>query len=228
MKVKKDEQIAAVTNGLNERQRAYLLVAYDEDQYQEEAHRRPGLSPPSVWRWMEYGPVGGRKLFGSGPLRDTLQRLKLIDAGAGSTWAALAERGLILLQYRATPLPRMSSLFVRMTTDGRKAARILKGLPMRKPQAHAKPLSLTALRLLHYGQQHPTTAFDYLQPWADRFGMPELLVVLGAARGLIKRGLLSGDGRTLRITHGGLVVDVTNEPNWRPFRPARVAHITSA
>jgi len=213
-----EKRLSEVAAALNERQRLYLLVAYDEDQYQEEVHRRPGLSPASVWRWMEYGPVGGRRLLGDGPLRESLQRRKLVDAGSGSTWASLAERGLILQQYRPTPLPRISSLFIRMTRDGRKAARILKGLSIKKPKDAIKPLSLTALRLLHYGQRHPNTSFDYMQPWAERFGMPDFLLVMGAARGLIKRGMLSGDGRTLQITPSGIAVDVAAEPNWRPFR----------
>lgn len=191
-----------MADSLNERQRAYLLVAYDEDQRQEE----------------EYGPVGSRRLLGDGILREQLLHMKLVDAGAGATWGSLAERGLILQQYRPTILPRTSSLYVRMTTDGRKTARVLKGLPINKPKVAAKPLSLTALRLLHYGQQHPNTQFDYLQPWAERYGMPDFLIVMGAARGLIKRGLLSGDGRTLQITPSGAIVNVAAEPNWQPFR----------
>jgi hypothetical protein len=51
--------LGAIAIGLNERQRAYLLAAYAEDQAREERYRGPGGPPVRIWRWVEYGPSAG-------------------------------------------------------------------------------------------------------------------------------------------------------------------------
>ncbi|WP_430912183.1 hypothetical protein [Methylobacterium sp. sgz302541] len=211
---------------LNERQRSYLLAAYDEDQTREATHCGPGGPPAGRWRWIEYGPVGAKWLDGPGSrlLRAKLAESGMVSQGTGATWAALAERGLLTTRYEHTGLidtrsrRAIRSLMVRLTTDGRKVARLLRGEPLTRPRSkEPKPLSLSALRLVAYGQQHPGEAFDFHAPW----GVCPLdyLVVLGICRGLVKRGLLAGDPPTrLRITEAGSVLDVTQEPNWKPLR----------
>ncbi|HJU09778.1 MAG TPA: hypothetical protein VJ728_02815, partial [Candidatus Binataceae bacterium] len=56
------EQIAS---SLNDRQRAYLLAVYAEDQRREKTHRGPHSPPASSWCWIEYGPVGAKWLDNS-------------------------------------------------------------------------------------------------------------------------------------------------------------------
>jgi hypothetical protein len=47
-------------------------------------------------------------------------------------------------------------------------------------------------------------------------------MMLGIARGLIRRGLLAGEApHSLRITEAGMKVDVVSEPNWKPMRVPR-------
>jgi hypothetical protein len=111
------------------------------------------------------------------------------------------------------------SLMLRMTTDGRKVARILKGEPLTKPKVD-KPLSLSALRLIAYGQANPNEVFDNHAPW----GMCPIdyLTILGICRGLIKRGLLAGEApHAMRITDTGMTLDVTSQPNWKPAPAVR-------
>ncbi|MDV2986831.1 UNVERIFIED_CONTAM: hypothetical protein Q9R58_21150 [Methylobacteriaceae bacterium AG10] len=217
--------LEALATGLNERQRAYLVAAYDEDQAREVTHRGPGGPPARTWRWIEYGPVGAKWLDGPGSrlLRAKLAESGLVSQGTGATWASLVERGLLTTKYEHTGLidtrshRAIQSLLVRLTTDGRKVARILRGeSPTRPRSKEPKALSLSALRLIAYGQQHPEETFDFHAPW----GVCPLdyLMILGVCRGLVKRGLLTGDPPTrLRITPAGEAIDVTREPTWKPL-----------
>jgi hypothetical protein len=141
-------RITEIAESLNERQRAYLVVAYDEDQRAEQANSGPGSVPASQWRWLEYGPDGRvRRMTYDGPLRYALAEMKLVGHGAGSTWHSLESRGLLNTDHRLIGLGDLMSLYVRLTTDGRRVARVLKGLPMQKPKIDpaSKPMSLTAL-----------------------------------------------------------------------------------
>jgi hypothetical protein len=102
-----------------------------EDQRREALNRGPGAQPASVWRWTEYGPVGARWLD-NGLLRRQLEKDDLVDRGSGATWSALAERSLLRTCHRwtglvdARSLQRIVSVFIRLTTRGRKAARLIK------------------------------------------------------------------------------------------------------
>jgi len=128
----------------------------------------------------------------------------------------LAERGLLSTSYAHTGLIDtrsrwpIRSLTVRLTTDGRKVARLLRGEPPTRPRSkEPKPLSLSALRMVAYGQQHPKETFDFHAPWG--ICPLDYLVALGICRGLVKRGLLDGDPPThLRITPAGLTLDVSS------------------
>jgi hypothetical protein len=219
-------RITEIAESLNERQRAYLVVAYDEDQRAEQANSGPGSVPASQWRWLEYGPDGRvRRMTYDGPLRYALAEMKLVGHGAGSTWHSLESRGLLNTDHRLIGLGDLMSLYVRLTTDGRRVARVLKGLPMQKPKIDpaSKPMSLTALRILYQGQQQPNEFLDPFEPWIGRSYYPPLLVVLGIARGLANRGLLVADKRKLsfKISAAGQAVDIEGAENWQPFlRPA--------
>jgi hypothetical protein len=115
---------------LNERQRIYLEAAYREDQ-KEEAWQRSAWSwggraaPADEWRWILYGSP----LIDATPLRTALKTKDLVDAGTGSTFAALADRGLLLtrkawMQVRlGNRIGDVEVLYVRMTTKGRAAIR---------------------------------------------------------------------------------------------------------
>lgn len=151
--------------------------------------------------------------------------MKLVGHGAGSTWHSLESRGLLNTDHRLIGLGDLMSLYVRLTTDGRRVARVLKGLPMQKPKIDpaSKPMSLTALRILYQGQQQPNEFLDPFEPWIGRSYYPPLLVVLGIARGLANRGLLVADKRKLsfKISAAGQAVDIEGAENWQPFlRPA--------
>jgi len=108
-------------------------------------------------------------------------------------------------------------LFVQMTTNGGKVARIIKGEPLTKPK-QPKSLSLSALRLIAYGQKHPGQEFEWCTPWKDTIHVPDYVIMASVARSLIKRDLLSGEPPyRLPITKPGQAIDVPAEPNWRPL-----------
>ena len=220
--------LQTIVAGLNERQRTYLLAAYLEDQRREAANVGPGRLPASKYRWIEYGPIGARWLDNSGipALRRDLERAGLINQGTGATWSALADRGLLISRRAQTGFRdarsgrAILSLLVRLTSNGRKVARLINGEPLTKPK-QVKPLSLSALRLIAYGQAHPHDSFDIHAPWG--ICPLDFLTMLGICRGLIKRGLLAGDPpHDLEITNEGMALDVTEEANWKPARPRSV------
>lgn len=115
---------------LNERRRAYLEAVYSEDQ-KEEAFQRSAWSrgertaPADEGRWVLYGS----RLIDDPPLRIALNMKGLVDGGTGSTFAALAARGLLrtrksLMRVRlGNQAGHVEVLHVRMTTKGRAAVR---------------------------------------------------------------------------------------------------------
>jgi len=218
--------LVTVAEGLNERQRTYLLVAYERDQLRAASNQGPRSRPASEWRWIEYGAIGARQMDarGAGLLRETLEEAGFVDQGSGATWAALEERSLLTTKRANTGLidarsrRPILSLMIRLTTDGRKVARVLRGEPLtRSGRDPGKPLSLSALRLLDYGQRHPGQEFDFHAPWGT---CPlEYLAAIGICRGLVTRGLLSGEAPfNMTITPEGQALDVTQQPAWKPRR----------
>lgn len=127
---------------LNARQRHYLLAAYQLDQQIEQQRRRdfargmpdPERTPAAVWRAMPYGRWQHRVLEGKPPmpLRELLDP-QLVSSGTGSTWKALAERGLVEVSERTICFPSLSLReqydlpHVSLTRAGRKLARELLG-----------------------------------------------------------------------------------------------------
>jgi hypothetical protein len=123
---------------LNERQRAYLLAIFETDQEVEAEMRdlpyRPFQERPkaSEWRWLEYEepvPIIGEP--GSALWR-RIKKLDLVDQGTGSTFSALADRGLVDVQWHRVNVHGQGVPHLRMTTNGRKLARSWTGRPVYK------------------------------------------------------------------------------------------------
>lgn len=98
---------------LNSRQQAYMRIIYLTDQIQEyNAKSLMRLEMRSIpadrWRWIEYADL----YVGCTPFKKRLLEARLVDQGTGSTFEALRDRGLILINYHG-------SVWVRMTTQGR-------------------------------------------------------------------------------------------------------------
>lgn len=112
-------------SALNERQRAYLQAIFDTDQAVEDEMRRIPFSPfhdrpkASEWRWLEYSepiPIINKP---ASRLYRAIKQVAKIDQGTGSTFTALADRGLIQVEERGPDrYPH-----IRMTAAGRKLVR---------------------------------------------------------------------------------------------------------
>ncbi len=110
---------------LNDRQRAYLLAIFDTDQAVEADMRSIPFSPfqdrpkASEWRWMEYCepiPLIGKA---ASRLYAAIKKASKIDQGTGSTFDALATRGLVQVGIRGPDgYPHL-----RITPAGRKLVR---------------------------------------------------------------------------------------------------------
>ena len=147
---------------LNDRQRQYLLAAYRLDQELEAAHKRDYhqglLIPATEWRAMPYGRWEQMPTKPPTPLRQLLEqeqlasRQCLVDPGTGSTWKALAERGLVEVAERVIIAgPDGYSLpHVSLTREGRKLGRQLTGEVRPVVPRKVKPLPPAGLLL---GQQ---------------------------------------------------------------------------
>lgn len=130
-KATREAKAGALWDGLNERQRAYLEAVYREDR-EEEAYQRSAWSrggraqAASAWRWILYGSP----LVGATSLRTSLQGKGLVDEGTGSTFAALADRGLLQTRKASEPVAvagrigYVEVLYVKMTTKGRVVVRV--------------------------------------------------------------------------------------------------------
>ena len=111
--------------GLNDRQQGTLAVVFQLDQEAEEARRRAAgrgefdRSPASQWRAIDFAldPSG----LGMTEMQRRLEHRGWHNQGNGSTIAALAKRGLLRETSRPAPLGTM--LQVRLTREGRAAAR---------------------------------------------------------------------------------------------------------
>lgn len=120
---------------LNDRQRQYLLAAYQLDQRLEAAHKndyhRGIIAPAAEWRAMPYGRWQHFLLKPPTELRQLIEeqqaasQQRLVDPGTGSTWKALAERGLVEVEERAiiTGPDGYSLPHILLTREGRKLVR---------------------------------------------------------------------------------------------------------
>jgi hypothetical protein len=121
--------MTAAVPALNDRQRAYLLAIFETDQEIEAEMRdlpyRPFQQRPkaSEWRWLEYAepvPILGRP---GSPLWKRIKKLGMVDQGTGSTFAALADRGLVSVQWHPVNVHGQGVPHLRMSTKGRQLAR---------------------------------------------------------------------------------------------------------
>ncbi|TQE33100.1 hypothetical protein [Streptomyces ipomoeae] len=114
-------------DALNERQRLYMTVLYDEDQAVEAERKRDAASgvyddtPASVWRWIDVVTPGSK-------LTSVQQRLALHDVrdeGAGSTLQALQRYDLIEVreEVRQGSRGRAKTVSAKLTKAGRAAVR---------------------------------------------------------------------------------------------------------
>lgn len=151
---------------LNDRQRQYLEVIYRADTEAEAAEaaswkRGWKRRPADVWRWLPYNLTN---LGSPTPLKRRLLRCNLVDQGTGSTFDALARRGLILYEEGDGLMAR-----IRLTTQGRKIARI--GLGESAP----KKLPTGTLREWHWR----ALSALYADMLAAGIGFPETNRVAG-------------------------------------------------
>ena len=147
---------------LNDRQRQYLLAVYRLDQQLEAEHKRDYhrgiITAAAEWRAMPYGRWEQMLEKPPTPLRQLLEqaqlanRKRLVDPGIGSTWKALAERGLVEVAERVIMAgPGGYSLpHVSLTREGRKLGRQLTGEVRPVVPRKVKPLPPAGLLL---GQQ---------------------------------------------------------------------------
>jgi hypothetical protein len=114
---------------LNERQRAYLLAIFAVDQAIEADMRqlpyRPFQPRPkaSEWRWLEYSEPAPDIAKPASRLYAAIKQTAPIDQGTGSTFAALADRGLIELDWRDLNVWGQRKPYIRLTSAGRRLAR---------------------------------------------------------------------------------------------------------
>lgn len=115
----------AAAPGLNNRQRAYLQAIFDTDQAVEADMRsmpfRPFQDRPkaSEWRWLEYSEPIPEIDKPASRLYAAIKQVAKIDQGTGSTFSALADRGLIQVVERGPD----RYTHIRLTPTGRKLVR---------------------------------------------------------------------------------------------------------
>jgi len=114
----------SVEEGLNDRQQTCLRIIYRLDRANKrryppdgEARRTP---PENAWRWLQYDPS---HLQPNPPLKQELTAAGLEGRGIKRTFDALWARGYVLL--RRQHLGRYRVMMVKLTPDGRRAARAL-------------------------------------------------------------------------------------------------------
>jgi hypothetical protein len=119
----------AAAPALNDRQRAYLLAIFETDQETEAAIRsipyRPFEQRPkaSEWCWLEYSkgvPEAGRPATA---LYTRIKKLELVDQGTGSTFSALADRGLVEVNWHGRDVWGQLRPYVRLTPAWRRLGR---------------------------------------------------------------------------------------------------------
>ncbi|MBD0694933.1 hypothetical protein BG452_18310 [Streptomyces sp. CBMA123] len=118
-------------DGLNGRQRAYLLACFREDQEAERrakaaraSYRNPG--PASVWRKLPFSIKADAPFAEHTAIQQRLREDGHLDAGAGSTLHALARRGLLKISEDRIDIPQIglvSRVMVELTRPGRACAR---------------------------------------------------------------------------------------------------------
>ncbi|MFC8896943.1 hypothetical protein [Streptomyces cinereoruber] len=118
-------------DGLNSRQRSYLLACFREDQEAERRARAarstyqdPG--PASAWRKLPFSIKAELPFAEYTTIQRRLREDGHLDAGAGATLHALARRGLLKITEDRIDVPEVglvARVLVELTRDGRACAR---------------------------------------------------------------------------------------------------------
>ena len=130
---------------LNDRQRAYLIACYRQDQEAEleaKAQHAAGRAtgPSAQWRRLPFTIKADPAFTGYTPLQERLRKEGHHDAGAGATLHALTRRGLLQVsedQVEVFPLGFVPRVLVALTRLGRTCARAGLGqVAPPRPPAH--------------------------------------------------------------------------------------------
>ena len=115
--------------------RACLLAIFAVDRELEEEMRmlqyRPFQQRPkaSVWRWLEYSESAPEMDRPASRLSTAIKHAARIDdQGPAATFTALAERGLVHLDWRDSQLSGQRMSYLRLTPTGRKLAQSWTGV----------------------------------------------------------------------------------------------------
>jgi hypothetical protein len=123
---------------VNDRQRAYLLAIFAVDQELEAEMRslpyRPFQPRPkaSEWRWLEYSEPVPEIDKPASQLYAAIKKTAPIDQGTGATFAALADRGLVEVDWREQNVWGQRKPYIRLTPTGRRLARSWTGQKAQK------------------------------------------------------------------------------------------------
>jgi hypothetical protein len=113
----------------NNHQCVYLLAIFKVDQEVESENApdrfRPFQPRPkaSEWRWLEYSEPVHEIIKPASRLYEAIENAAPIDQGTGSTFRALADRGLIEVEEREFNVHGQPKPYVRLTPAGRRLAR---------------------------------------------------------------------------------------------------------
>jgi hypothetical protein len=127
-KVKTKREKKPIVVDLNERQREYLRLIYEQDQ-ENEYFAKEGwftgwsMGPASEWRWIPYNTNNLNIKMRNTTLKDALKVHNLVNSGTGSTLVALQERGLIELRGRKPMWTQYTD--IKLTRKGRALCRQL-------------------------------------------------------------------------------------------------------
>jgi hypothetical protein len=144
---------------LNPRQRLYLTTIFDFDQAAEADIKRQSANwmktpPASEWRQITYDIKLAKDISGYSSVQSVLRKQGEHDPGSGSALAALRTRGLVTVTHdwvEVALLGMVPRIRVRLTTLGRAAARVGKGIttPATVPKGLMARWSFAALARLY-------------------------------------------------------------------------------
>lgn len=120
-----------IWNELNDRQRAYLVACYRQDQEAEQEAKakraaRQATWTPAQWRKLPFTIKADPVFTGYTPIQERLRKEGYHDAGAGATLHALTRRGLVQVsedQVEVFPLGPVPRVLVELTRLGRACVR---------------------------------------------------------------------------------------------------------
>jgi len=115
---------------LNSRQESVLYWIFDCDQKNERDQKNKYLqgrkdnTPASEWRWLIYDRRMAQR-HAEHELKRALRHARLVDPGLGSTFKALHERGLILVEHADWDCFGNRDVRIQITRKGRTLIRKL-------------------------------------------------------------------------------------------------------